>query len=126
MTRKTILAALEFLAGLHPTSTEALAKMVGVTIEQIFADLARHGPRVERAICKHQTDDNVRALRSILGSNGNQLAAAVAARNAPLAEIERLYVLQVLRDADDNRTVAAERLGIARKTLYRKLETYVD
>ena len=38
-----------------------------------------------------------------------------------LAELERSYISQVLRQVDGNRTLAAKILGIDRKTLYRKL-----
>jgi two-component system response regulator HydG len=41
-----------------------------------------------------------------------------------LAEVERRYVLRVMEAAGGNKTVAAEILGITRKTLYRKLEEY--
>ena len=39
----------------------------------------------------------------------------------PLAEVERRYVLEVLKAAGGSRSVAARLLGIDRKTLYRKL-----
>src|SRR5262249_49757348 len=37
---------------------------------------------------------------------------------------ERAYILKVLRDVDWNMTRAAERLGIERSHLYRKLKIY--
>jgi len=42
----------------------------------------------------------------------------------PLEEIERRYLLHVLNSVGGNRTLAARILGIARRTLYRKLESY--
>jgi two-component system response regulator HydG len=51
------------------------------------------------------------------------LAAAVA-RRLTLEEVEREYILQVLQDEGGNKTRAAARLGLDRKTLYRKLEEY--
>jgi two-component system response regulator AtoC len=42
----------------------------------------------------------------------------------PLEEIERRYILRVLESSGGNKTVAAEILGLDRKTLYRKLERY--
>jgi two-component system response regulator HydG len=39
----------------------------------------------------------------------------------PLEEVERRYILHVLEAAGGSRTRAAEVLGLARKTLYRKL-----
>ncbi|RMH41338.1 MAG: sigma-54-dependent Fis family transcriptional regulator [Deltaproteobacteria bacterium] len=51
------------------------------------------------------------------------LAGAVA-RRLTLAELEREYILRVLDDEGGNKTRAAARLGLDRKTLYRKLEDY--
>ncbi|MCG8423855.1 MAG: sigma-54 dependent transcriptional regulator [Proteobacteria bacterium] len=51
------------------------------------------------------------------------LATAVA-RKMSLAEVERFYIERVLEDEGGNKTRAALRLGLDRKTLYRKLEEY--
>lgn len=42
----------------------------------------------------------------------------------PLEEVERRYILHVLDAVDGNKTNAARRLGLDRKTLYRKLKQY--
>jgi two-component system response regulator HydG len=42
----------------------------------------------------------------------------------PLEEIERRYVLHVLKSVGGNKTLAARVLGLDRKTLYRKLQQY--
>jgi len=42
----------------------------------------------------------------------------------PLEEVERRYILRVVEAVGDNKTLAAQVLGIGRKTLYRKLEQY--
>ncbi len=42
----------------------------------------------------------------------------------PLEEIERRYILHVLKSLGENRTMAAKVLGLDRKTLYRKLKRY--
>ena len=42
----------------------------------------------------------------------------------PLEEVERRYILRVLEAVGGNKTLAAQMLGIDRKTLYRKLEQY--
>jgi two-component system response regulator HydG len=41
-----------------------------------------------------------------------------------LSELERQYIEKVLEDEGGNKTRAAQRLGLDRKTLYRKLEEY--
>lgn len=42
----------------------------------------------------------------------------------PLEEVERRYILRVVESAGGNRSLAAQLLGVDRKTLYRKLERY--
>jgi DNA-binding NtrC family response regulator len=41
-----------------------------------------------------------------------------------MREVEREYILEILRRTDGNKKRAAELLGLDRKTLYRKLEEY--
>jgi DNA-binding NtrC family response regulator len=50
--------------------------------------------------------------------------AAAAARRMSLAELEREYIEKILEDEGGNKTRAAQRLGLDRKTLYRKLDEY--
>ena len=42
----------------------------------------------------------------------------------PLEEVERRYILRVLEAVGGNKTLAAQMLGLDRKTLYRKLRSY--
>jgi two-component system response regulator HydG len=51
------------------------------------------------------------------------LGAAVA-RRMTLAELEREFILRVFDDEAQNKTRTAQRLGLDRKTLYRKLDEY--
>src|SRR5205085_2263996 len=53
----------------------------------------------------------------------DHLGAAVA-RRMTLAELEREFIERVLEDEAGNKTRAAQRLGLDRKTLYRKLDEY--
>jgi two-component system response regulator HydG len=46
------------------------------------------------------------------------------ARGLTLDELEREYIKRVLAAEGGNKTRAAQRLGLDRKTLYRKLEEY--
>src|SRR4051794_8586839 len=50
--------------------------------------------------------------------------AAALGRGLTLAELERDYIMKVLAAESGNKTRAAQRLGLDRKTLYRKLEEY--
>jgi two-component system response regulator PilR (NtrC family)/two-component system response regulator HydG len=55
--------------------------------------------------------------------NDDFLTTALA-RKMSLAELEKEYILKVLADEGGNKTKTAKRLGLDRKTLYRKLEEY--
>jgi two-component system response regulator HydG len=61
-------------------------------------------------------------IRSAGGSAA--LIAVATNRQLKLAELERLYILEVLRETGGNKSRASEILGLDRKTLYRKLEDY--
>jgi two-component system, NtrC family, response regulator AtoC len=52
------------------------------------------------------------------------LLATATARKLTLAELEREYIERILEEESGNKTRAAQRLGLDRKTLYRKLEEY--
>jgi two-component system response regulator HydG len=44
--------------------------------------------------------------------------------DVPLEEIEKTAILKTLETADGNKSEAARRLGITRKTLHKKLKAY--
>ena len=83
---------------------------------------------IERAVALTRLDkltvedlpEKVRDFRSsqvvIGGSDPGELV--------PLEEVERRYILHVLECVNGNRTLAAKKLGLDRKTLYRKLRQY--
>ena len=79
------------------------------------------------------------AAASSAGSFGASLPAAAAVQNdlssqpadedasgtlLPLAEVEKRHILHALELAGDNRTLAADMLGISRSSLWRKLREY--
>jgi len=61
-----------------------------------------------------------------VSKNGGASAfiARSSGRNLTLREVERDYILEVLRKTGGNKSRAAEQLGLDRKTLYRKLDEY--
>jgi len=61
-------------------------------------------------------------VRRALTSGLAERAPATAVET--LDEAEKKHVLEVLRECGGNRTLAAERLGIQRRTLYKKLERW--
>jgi len=56
--------------------------------------------------------------------NGPAAQAAGASGNLPLTEVEKRSILEALQQAGGNKSEAARRLGITRKTLRKKLEKY--
>jgi two-component system response regulator HydG len=72
------------------------------------------------AIAVDDLPEQVRAYRPahalVAGDEPSELVS--------LAEVERRYILRVVEAASGNKTMAADVLGITRKTLYRKLQEY--
>ena len=52
----------------------------------------------------------------------SDLVGYAVQRNLTLADLEREYIARVMKEEGGNKTRAAQRLGLDRKTLYRKLE----
>ena len=83
---------------------------------------------VERAVALAETvsirvEDLPTAVRDRRDAEQDTLARALA-RDMSLDELEREYIQRVLAAEGGNKTRAAQRLGLDRKTLYRKLEEY--
>jgi DNA-binding NtrC family response regulator len=64
-----------------------------------------------------------RPVEAPADADQDPLAAALG-RGLTLAELERDYIMKVLAAEGGNKTRAAQRLALDRKTLYRKLEEY--
>lgn len=83
---------------------------------------------IERAVALTQgavltTTDLPERIRDA-GKQTSAILAAAKSKRLTLAELEREYILEILREAGGNKSCAAELLGIDRKTLYRKLDEY--
>ena len=102
-------------------------------------------PGAMAALRRHHWPGNVRELENaleralVLGRDDvlwlEDLPEALRRRDAfatapaggpplPLSEVEREHILRTLREVRGNKTAAARLLGLDRKTLYRKLESY--
>jgi DNA-binding NtrC family response regulator len=83
---------------------------------------------IERAValCEAgviRVEDLPAAVRERRAGEPDALQTALA-RGLTLAEVEREFIERVLTAEGGNKTRAAQRLGLDRKTLYRKLEEY--
>ncbi len=108
--------------------------------------VARITPEAMAVLVEHDWPGNVRELsnaieRAVVLADGEEIVpelllhytfarrsgeASEPSRPPTLAEVERAYVEHVLRQTGSNRRLAAELLGIDRKTLWRKLCRYGD
>jgi two-component system response regulator HydG len=104
------------------------------------------GPTAAKALLAYPWPGNVRELENVIERavalcdteviglddlppqvkerRSTDMLAAAIARGLTLAELEREYIERVLAAEGGNKTRAAARLGLDRKTLYRKLEEY--
>jgi DNA-binding NtrC family response regulator len=83
---------------------------------------------IERAVALSEggvvrLEDLPAALRERRGGEPDTLQMALT-QGLTLAEVEREFIQRVLTAEGGNKTRAAQRLGLDRKTLYRKLEEY--
>ena len=81
---------------------------------------------VERgaALCQTERIDADELPNHVRERRPTDFLAAAVARKMTVSELEREYIERVLEDEGGNKTRAAQRLGLDRKTLYRKLEEY--
>ena len=63
-----------------------------------------------------------RAPVAAVGESAAEGAGSLA--GLPLEEVERRAIVETLREAEDNKSEAARRLGITRATLHNKLKKY--
>ena len=106
-------------------------------LAEINADL-RLTPAAENALAAHGWPGNVRELRgvmiaaSLLATDGTvgpehleeRLRQHSVAGPKTLAFLEREMIMEALKDSNGNRSYAAQRVGISRRTLSRRLRQY--
>ena len=120
--------------------------LVGLGAKQTPPRVMRLAAETQRLLLAYHWPGNVRELMNVLERgialcHGDVIAeqdlpqhvrerrpadflGAAVARRMTLSELEREFIEAVLADEAGNKTRAAQRLGLDRKTLYRKLEEY--
>ena len=98
-------------------------------------------PEVLRALMRHPWPGNAREVRRVVRAvvlrrptgpltlddlPGEVRTDAAPPGLSPIAVLERQAILDALRDASGNKQAAADRLGVSRSTLYRKLTRVLD
>ena len=79
---------------------------------------------VERGVVLARSDYIRQADLPFVTEEGGGPAPAVGLENVPLADVEARAILATLKSAEGNKSEAARRLGITRKTLLKKLKQY--
>ncbi|HVR34786.1 MAG TPA: sigma-54 dependent transcriptional regulator [Methylomirabilota bacterium] len=115
-------------------------------------DVKEFAPEAMEALTAHSWPGNVRELRTAIehavvlcrgdritvrdlpptargGGMGSGIAPGgtrglLSQKNLTVKEAEKQLIMRALKEADGNRTLAAKRLGMSRRTLHRKLHTY--
>ncbi|MCC6750792.1 MAG: sigma-54-dependent Fis family transcriptional regulator [Deltaproteobacteria bacterium] len=80
---------------------------------------------VERAVVltKAQVIDEDDLPRDLIGAAGGDARAITVAIGTPLEEVERRLIAETLRHTRGDKRLAAQLLGIATRTIYRRLES---
>ena len=86
-----------------------------------LADLPEECRAPTAEVSQHPSESTVAAIPVVTLSAAPQKPAESAEK---LADIEKFHILKVLEAADQNKKLAAEKLGIDRSTLYAKLRAY--
>ena len=85
---------------------------------------------VEHAVVLAKTESiGFRELPAGMRSAGNAAVDSdsrpwLAHNNLTVQEAEKQLIVRALKEAKGNRTLAAKRIGMSRRTLHRKLHTY--
>lgn len=105
---------------LPPLSAETMASLLAHHWPGNVRELAHWMERIDLA-----ADERGTTSRHVVIAPGAEFAPIDSAR-LTLAGLERRYILHVLAQAGGHQSRAADRLGIDRRTLYRKLKEYRD
>jgi DNA-binding NtrC family response regulator len=112
----------EHFAGGYDVTAEAMARLTAHTWPGNVRELRN---TLERAIAMRTGEEiGVGDFTSFTASGPNEILVGGVAKEQPLKEVERSYILMILERVGGNKSKAAEILGLDRKTLYRKLDDF--
>jgi DNA-binding NtrC family response regulator len=63
-------------------------------------------------------------VRGVSGPTVTSAQALLVQDNITMKEAEKQLIIRALNEAGGNRTLAAKKIGLSRRTLHRKLHTY--
>jgi len=63
-------------------------------------------------------------IQGVKSPSGRPAADLTAQQNMTVKEAEKQLIVRALKEAKGNRTLAAHKIGMSRRTLHRKLHTY--
>jgi transcriptional regulator of acetoin/glycerol metabolism len=69
-------------------------------------------------------DGGTLTARDVSAGRPSAPSAAEPSRTDDLGDVEREHIVRVLHETHGNKRAAASRLGISRRTLYRRLERH--
>ncbi len=128
-----------------PLLAESFVKSLALTNAKKIKSIA---PGALEALQKYDWPGNIRELKNILErmvvlSSGEELTADLVpddiknsqtvrgsaapvpvSENSNLSDMEKIYIQQALAAVKGNKSLAAKKLGISRRTLYRKIQEY--
>jgi DNA-binding NtrC family response regulator len=130
--------------------TEDIMPLVSHLLERAASRAGKRinglSPQAAKILLAHPWPGNVRELENVLeravalsqsakiarsdlpptlqDRRPTDILAAASDRQMTVSDLEREYILQILDEEKGNKSRAAQRLGLDRKTLYRKLEEY--
>ncbi len=108
-----------------PISREAMSALVNYNWQGNIRELQN---ALERAVILSGDEIDLGSLPPKIrnSESGNFEMRDPEGLRPPLEEMERRYILEILKSANDDKTTAAEILGIDLSTLYRKLKRFED
>ena len=93
-------------------------------VASIKAQMADHSAKEVQVNAEVEPDVNTKASRPQDEAKETEKLEVSTTPLLTLAQLEKLYILDILQKSGNNKTKAAEILGVSLKTIYNKLASY--